>query len=60
MTVGAKKEAQEGRSGEGKVMARSAWTKEGLNSGDAARPSLAMATMATAVVPNGDGLGKRA
>jgi hypothetical protein len=59
-TVGAKKEAQEGQSGEGKVMARSAWTKEGLNSGDAARPSSAMAAMATAVVPDRAGLGKRA
>jgi hypothetical protein len=40
------------------VMARSAWTKEGLNSGDAARPSSAMAAMAMAVVPDGAGLDK--
>jgi hypothetical protein len=57
VTVEASEEAREGRRGEGKVMARSAWTNEGMSSGDAAGPSSAMAT---AVVPDGAGLGKRA
>jgi hypothetical protein len=58
--VRAKKEAQEGWRGEGKVMARLAWTMEGLSSGDEARLSLAMAAMAMAVVPDGVVLGKAA
>jgi hypothetical protein len=41
-------------------MVQSAWTNEGLSSGDAGRPSSTMAAMATAVVPDGAGLGKRA
>jgi hypothetical protein len=57
--IGAKKEAREGRCSEGKVMARSTWTTEGLSSEDAARPSSAIVAMAIAVVPDGAGLGKR-
>jgi hypothetical protein len=41
-------------------MVWSSWTKEGLSSGNTTGPSSAMAAMATAVVPNGDGLGERA
>jgi chromosome condensin MukBEF ATPase and DNA-binding subunit MukB len=40
------------------VMVWSSWTKEGLSSGNTTGPSSAMAAMATAVVPNGDGLGE--
>jgi hypothetical protein len=60
VTVGSREEAWEGRHGERKVMVRSAWTNGGLSSGNAARPSSAMATMATTMVPDGAVLGKRA
>jgi hypothetical protein len=41
-------------------MERSAWTEEGLSSGDTTGPSSAMAAMAAAVIPDGADLGKRA